>query len=46
MVLCNNLNDINLLLENMVSRIPETIQNIITKDQDKEFSVHSTENVF
>jgi len=46
MVLCNDLNDMNLSPEDMVPRTPENMQDVITKGQDKEFSVHSTENVF
>jgi len=46
MVLRNDLNDMNLSPENMVPRTPENMQDVITKGQDKEFSVHSTENVF
>ena len=46
MVLRNDLNDMNLSPEDMVPRTPENMQDVITKGQGKEFSVHSTENVF
>ena len=42
MVSQSNLNNMNIVLENMLSRTPKNMQEVIRNGQEKDFSVHST----
>jgi len=46
MVSQSDLNNMNIVLENMPSRTPENMQEVIRNGQEKDFSVHSTKNAF
>ena len=46
MVSQSDLNNMNIVLENMLSRTPKNMQEVIQNGQEKDFSVHSTKNAF
>jgi len=46
MVSQSDLNNMNIVLENMLSRTSENMQEVIRNGQEKDFSVHSTKNAF
>src|SRR5437764_13282811 len=46
MVSQSDLNNMNIVLENMLSRTPENKQEVILNCQKKDFSVHSIKNAF
>lgn len=46
MVLRDNLNNMNLTVEDMKSRTPEYMQEILREDRGKDFSIHKIENAF
>ena len=46
MVSQSDLNNMNIVLENMPSRTPENMQEVIRNGQEKDFSIHSTKNTF
>src|SRR5256885_3951091 len=46
MVSQSDLNNMNIMLENMLFRTSENMQEVIWNGQEKDFSVHSTKNAF